>query len=121
LASSCVVPTVRHRLQRRNQTIATAYCRVLETATLQAMVVGSGLMAEHLAGGNFAVALLADTIATGAPLVALILTFGNMAGAHFNPAVKITDVLLKGISWVMQLEMFWRRLSAQLPARARRT
>lgn len=71
----------------------------LGTAMLLATVVGSGIMAERLAGGNVAVALLANTIATGAALVALILTFGKISGAHFNPAVTISDALLKGISW----------------------
>jgi glycerol uptake facilitator-like aquaporin len=71
----------------------------LGTAMLLAAVVGSGIMAERLAGGNVAVALLANTIATGAALVALILTFGKISGAHFNPAVTISDALLKGISW----------------------
>lgn len=70
----------------------------LGTAMLLGAVVGSGIMAERLAGGNVAVALLANTIATGAALVALILTFGNISGAHFNPAVTIADALEKGIS-----------------------
>jgi glycerol uptake facilitator-like aquaporin len=71
----------------------------LGTAMLLATVVGSGIMAERLAGGNVAVALLANTIATGAALVALILTFGKISGAHFNPAVTVSDAILKGISW----------------------
>ncbi len=54
-------------------------------------VVGSGIMGERLAGGNVAIALLANTIATGAALVALILTFGPISGAHFNPAVTLAD------------------------------
>src|SRR5262245_58040988 len=58
------------------------------TALLLAAVVGSGIMGEQLAGGNAAVALLANTLATGAALVALILTFGPISGAHFNPAVS---------------------------------
>ncbi len=65
---------------------------------LLATVVGSGIMAERLAGGNVAVALLANTIATGAGLVALILTFGGISGAHFNPAVTICDCLQGGLS-----------------------
>jgi glycerol uptake facilitator-like aquaporin len=60
----------------------------LGTAFLVAAVVGSGIMAERLAGGNIALALLANTIATGAALVALILTFGPISGAHLNPAVS---------------------------------
>lgn len=69
------------------------------TAGLLATVVGSGIMAERLAGGNVAVALLANTTATGAGLVALILTFGSLSGAHFNPAVTIADAVEGGISW----------------------
>ncbi len=61
----------------------------LGTALLLAIVVGSGIMGERLAGGNVAVALLANTLATGAGLVALILTFGPVSGAHFNAAVTL--------------------------------
>jgi len=63
----------------------------LGTALLLAVVVGSGIMAERLAGGNVGVALLANTIATGAGLVALILMFGTISGAHFNPAVTLSE------------------------------
>jgi glycerol uptake facilitator-like aquaporin len=66
---------------------------------LLAAVVGSGIMGERLAGGNVAIALLANTIATGAALVALILTFGPISGAHFNPAVTLADAALGGIRW----------------------
>ena len=59
------------------------------TALLLAAVVGSGIMGERLSGGNVAIALLANTLATGAALVALILTFGPISGAHFNPAVTL--------------------------------
>jgi glycerol uptake facilitator-like aquaporin len=69
------------------------------TALLLAAVVGSGIMGDRLAGGNVAVALLANTIATGAALVALILTFGSVSGAHFNPAVTMADASLGGIRW----------------------
>jgi glycerol uptake facilitator-like aquaporin len=69
------------------------------TALLLATVVGSGIMGEHLAAGNVAIALLANTIATGAGLVALILTFGPISGAHFNPAVTIADASQGGIAW----------------------
>jgi len=61
------------------------------TAFLLAAVVGSGIMGERLAGGNVAIALLANTLATGAMLVTLILTFGPISGAHFNPAVTLAD------------------------------
>lgn len=60
------------------------------TAMLLAAVVGSGIMGERLAAGNTAIALLANTLATGAALFALILTFGPISGAHFNPAVTLT-------------------------------
>jgi glycerol uptake facilitator-like aquaporin len=63
------------------------------TAFLVAAVVGSGIMAERLAGGNVAIALLANTIATGAALVALILAFAPISGAHFNPAVSFAAAL----------------------------
>ena len=71
----------------------------LGTALLLATVVGSGIMGERLAGGNVAVALLANTVATGAALVALILTFGQISGAHFNPAVTLSDALMGGLKW----------------------
>jgi len=69
------------------------------TLLLLAAVVGSGIMAERLAGGNIALALLANTIATGAALVALILAFGSVSGAHFNPAVTLADAYVGGIAW----------------------
>jgi glycerol uptake facilitator-like aquaporin len=69
------------------------------TALLLATVVGSGIMGERLAAGNVAIALLANTVATGAALVALILTFGPISGAHFNPAVTIMDAWQNGILW----------------------
>jgi glycerol uptake facilitator-like aquaporin len=71
----------------------------LGTALLLAAVVGSGIMGERLAGGNVAIALLANTIATGAALVALILTFGSVSGAHFNPVVTLADASQGGVSW----------------------
>jgi glycerol uptake facilitator-like aquaporin len=69
------------------------------TAMLLATVVGSGIMGERLAGGNVAVALLANTLATGAALIALIATFGPRSGAHFNPLVTFTEVALKRLGW----------------------
>jgi glycerol uptake facilitator-like aquaporin len=69
------------------------------TALLLAAVVGSGIMGERLSGGNVAIALLANTLATGAMLVALILTFGPISGAHFNPAVTLADAWQRGIAW----------------------
>src|SRR5580698_3600944 len=71
----------------------------LGTALLLATVVGSGIMGERLAGGNVAVALLVNTLATGAALVALILAFGPTSGAHFNPAVTLAAACLDGKSW----------------------
>lgn len=69
------------------------------TAFLLATVVGSGIMGERLAGGNVAIALLANTLATGAGLVALILTFGPVSGAHFNPVVTLADAWEGGMRW----------------------
>src|SRR5579863_1396685 len=76
-----------------------AAAEFLGTLFLVATVVGSGIMGERLAGGNVAIALLANTIATGAALVALILTFGPISGAHFNPAVTLVDAMERGLSW----------------------
>ena len=67
----------------------------LGTAFLLAIVVGSGIMGERLAAGNTALALLANALATGAGLIALILTFAPISGAHFNPAVTLV-MLLRG-------------------------
>jgi len=69
------------------------------TAMLLAAVVGSGIMADRLSNGNQAIALLANSVATGAALVALILTFGPVSGAHFNPAVTLADATLGGLPW----------------------
>ena len=70
----------------------------LGTLFLLATVVGSGIMAERLSGGNVALALLGNTIATGAILVVLILVFGPLSGAHFNPAVTLAFAIRKEIS-----------------------
>jgi glycerol uptake facilitator-like aquaporin len=69
----------------------------LGTGLLLATVVGSGIMGERLAGGNAAVALLANALATGAGLVALILMLGPISGAHFNPAVTLADAAFGGL------------------------
>jgi glycerol uptake facilitator-like aquaporin len=65
----------------------------LGTAFLLTVVVGSGIMADKLSGGNVALALLANALATGAGLSALILTFGSVSGAHFNPVVTLAEAI----------------------------
>jgi glycerol uptake facilitator-like aquaporin len=92
MASEMSMPA-RPSLTRR--TVAEA----LGTALLVATVIGSGVMGERLSGGNVAIALLANTIATGAGLVALILTFGPISGAHFNPVVTLADASQGGVAW----------------------
>jgi glycerol uptake facilitator-like aquaporin len=69
------------------------------TSFLLATVVGSGIMAERLAGGNVALALLANTLATGAGLLALILALGGISGAHFNPAVTLAEASQGALPW----------------------
>lgn len=76
-----------------------AVAEAIGTALLLATVVGSGIMAERLAGGNVAVALLANALATGAGLVALILAFGPVSGAHFNPVVTLTGAWQRDLAW----------------------
>jgi len=71
----------------------------LGTAFLLAIVVGSGIMADRLAGGNVALALMGNTLSTGAGLIVLILVFGPISGAHFNPAVTLADAWQGGLSW----------------------
>jgi len=71
----------------------------LGTAFLLAAIIGSGIMAARLAGGNGAIALLCNTISTGAILVVLILVFGPVSGAHFNPAVSLVFALRRSLSW----------------------
>jgi glycerol uptake facilitator-like aquaporin len=80
------------------------------TALLLAAVVGSGIMAERLAAGNLGLVLLANSIATGGALVALILTFGPISGAHFNPVVTL--------AFSCRGELRWRAACAYLPAQA---
>jgi glycerol uptake facilitator-like aquaporin len=69
------------------------------TGLLLAAIIGSGIMGEQLAGGNTAIALLANTLATGAALVALILAFGPVSGAHFNPLVSAAEALWGRLKW----------------------
>lgn len=71
----------------------------LGTAFLLCAIVGSGIMGERLAGGNVAIALLANSVATGAALVALILSFGPLSAAHFNPAVTLASAFQDQLSW----------------------
>lgn len=75
----------------------------LGTALLLAIVIGSGIMGERLAGGNVAIALLGNTLATGAGLVVLITLFGPISGAHFNPAVTLAFALRREIAWSLAL------------------
>lgn len=84
-----------HRMSIGQKAVAEA----IGTGLLLASVVGSGIMGERLSGGNVAVALLANAIATGATLVAIILTFGPISGAHFNPAVTLADASQGGLRW----------------------
>src|ERR1700693_4408146 len=76
-----------------------AFCEWLGTAFLLAAVIGSGIMAQQLSGGNAALALLCNTLPTGAILTVLILVFGPLCGAHFNPAVSIAFALRRELSW----------------------
>ena len=76
-----------------------AAAEFLGTGFLVAAVVGSGIMAERLSGGNVAIALLPNTIATGAALAALILAFGPISGAHLNPVVSMAAAFRGGIAW----------------------
>lgn len=71
----------------------------LGSAFLLAVVIGSGIMGERLAGGNVAIALLGNTLATGAGLLALILTFGPISGAHFNPVVTLSEAYQGHLPW----------------------
>ena len=86
-------------LKRRMTLSRRIAAETLGTAFLLAAVVGSGIMGEKLADGNVAIALLANTLATGAMLVTLIFTFGPISGAHFNPAVTLADASQSGIGW----------------------
>lgn len=85
--------TVKVDLPRR------AVAEVLGTAMLLTAVVGSGIMGERLAGGNVGLVLLANAIATGAALIALIHAFESISGAHFNPVVTLADASRGGVPW----------------------
>ena len=84
----------------------------LGTAILVATVVGSGIMAERLAGGNQAIALLGNTIPTGAILVVIITIFGPVSGAHFNPAVSLVFASRGKCRGVRYCPMFWSNARA---------
>jgi glycerol uptake facilitator-like aquaporin len=71
----------------------------LGTALLLAAIVGSGIMGERLAGGSIAIALLSNTLATGAALIVLITVFGPISGAHFNPAVTLVAAIRRDLPW----------------------
>src|ERR1700761_8968943 len=73
----------------------------LGTALLLSVVVGSGIMGERLAGGNAAIALLGNTLATGAALVVLITILGPISGAHFNPVVTVMFAARKELKWTL--------------------
>src|SRR5439155_6899628 len=90
---------IESRVQRQVDLTRRVAAEVVGSAFLLAAVVGSGIMGERLSGGNVGLALLANTLATGAALVALILTFGPISGAHFNPTVTLADASQKGLPW----------------------
>jgi len=90
------VPT---SLEKGPAVVRRAVAELLGTAFLLAAIVGSGIMAERLAGGNGAVALLANAIATGAALATLILTFGPISGAHLNPVVTLGQAAVRAFPW----------------------
>jgi glycerol uptake facilitator-like aquaporin len=76
------------------------FAEFLGTAFLLAVIVGSGIMGQHLSGGNDAIALLANSLATGAGLVAIILTFGPVSGAHLNPLVSAVFAARGELAWI---------------------
>ena len=97
----------------RRSLARTLAAECIGTALLLTAIVGSGIMGDRLSGGNTALALLANTLATGAALVALILTFGPISGGHFNPAVSFADASQGGLSWT---EAGWYSLAQLLGA-----
>jgi glycerol uptake facilitator-like aquaporin len=84
----------------------------LGTALLLAAVVGSGVMGERLAGGSVAIALLANTIATGTALVVLILVFGPISGAHFNPPVTLAFASHGALRWRVSIRRWSSRCAS---------
>jgi glycerol uptake facilitator-like aquaporin len=98
-----------------------AFCEWLGTAFLLAAVVGSGIMAQKLAGGNDALALLCNTLPTGAILAVLILVFGPLSGAHFNPAVSLAFALRGELAWSMAVVYIAAQVFGASSACGRRT
>jgi len=94
--------------------LRTGVSEFLGTALLLAAVVGSGIMGETLAGGNVAIALLANALATGAALVAILLAFGPISGAHLNPAVTLMAALEGDLSWSAVVPYVTGQLSGAL-------
>src|SRR4051812_4058590 len=90
---------VRHPAALSRDVLAAAATEFVATAFLLIAVVGSGIMAEKLCGGNVGLALLANAIATGGALVALILAFGPQSGAHMNPVVTLAAAAPGGLRW----------------------
>jgi glycerol uptake facilitator-like aquaporin len=84
---------MKHSLSRR------VIAEFIGTLLLLATIVGSGIMGERLAGGNVAIVLLVNSLATGAVLVAIILAMGPVSGSHLNPAVTLADAWLGGMAW----------------------
>ena len=108
-----VVPKNQSSFARR---IASEF---VSTAFLLAAIVGSGIMGERLSGGNVAIALLSNSIATGAALVALILTFGPISGAHMNPVVTLAEALRTrrdedGLSWSLTVSYIAAQLTGAI-------
>lgn len=102
MAGASSRPSVPAKEIAKTRTVTTSRRIVSEavgTAFLLAAVVGSGMMAEKLSAGNVSLALLENTVATRAALIALILSFGPISGAHFNPAVTIADATQGGLLW----------------------
>src|SRR5277367_2396431 len=89
----------RHRAGLSHIPTEAVAIEFIATAFLLIAVVGSGIMAERLAGGNVGLALLANAIATGGALVALILAFGPQSGAHMNPVVTLAAAATEGLRW----------------------
>ena len=83
------------------------------TALLLTAIVGSGIMGERLASGNVAIALLANSIATGGALACLITALGPISGAHFNPVISLADAVRGGLSWSDNVRTFRHYLTAR--------